>query len=204
MPIKLKAVILIPYVGSSTEEKTPQYEGKIFYEQHFHDAKTIQVLSSGYKGRMYVKDDVGMYIIGEAKINATLYTTALLYDERFDLKDTKFILCGCCGCAKDLGVVGDIYLVSDAVDYDLGHTADIRDKSNKTDITWFPNKKFSRYGHIIFDKNFVDKAYEILKDEPVKTTQKAKNYMAKSFNNEPWSTRDPKLIKATSVTSDEY
>ena len=204
MAIKLKAVFLIPYVGSSDKDLTPQSEAKIFYQEYFYDADIVQILSKGFRGRMYVKDGIGMYITGEAKINATMFTAALLNCDKFDLTDTKFILCGCCGCAMEYGVVGDIYLITSAVDYDLGHTADVRDKTNKTAITWYPNKKFSRYGHLDFDSEFVDWAYEILKNDPVKTTLNAKNYMAKSFDNAPWAIRDPKLIKATSVTADEY
>lgn len=156
----LKAVILVPYVGSNADAKTPEGEGKIFFDEYFFDAEVIQVLGSSFKGRMYVKDGIGMYIIGEGKTNAAMYTTALLSSFSFDFKDTKFVLCGCCGCAKDAGVVGDVYLVTSSVDYELGHNADVRDGNTAREVTWYPNVTFNVYGHIDFDEGFIEKAHE--------------------------------------------
>lgn len=133
--IKLKAVILVPYVASSLGADVPHAEAEYFYKHYFYDSETYQVIGSTIEGRLYIKDDVALYITGEGKTNSALNTTALLSYCRFDLENTKFILCGCCGSARDLGVAGDIYFISDAVDYDLGHFVDIRDKQNQDGAT---------------------------------------------------------------------
>ena len=133
--IKLKAVILVPYVASSMGADIPHAEAEYFYKNYFYDSETYQVIGSTIEGRIYIKDDVGLYIIGEGKINSAITTTALLMCDHFDLNNTKFILCGCCGSARDIGVVGDIYFISETIDSDLGHHVDIRDKDLQEEPT---------------------------------------------------------------------
>ena len=123
----MKTVILVPYVASLKNTSLPTAEAKFLYEDHFTEAEQIQILGDGLEGRLYVKDDVGLYIIGEGKTNASIYCTALLNNKSLNFSDTKFILFGCCGCTKGNGVVGDIYLIAETVDYELGHHVDIRD-----------------------------------------------------------------------------
>lgn len=199
----MKTVILVPYVASLKNTSLPTAEAKFLYEDHFTEAEQIQILGDGLEGRLYVKDDVGLYIIGEGKTNASIYCTALLNNKSLNFSDTKFILFGCCGCTKGNGVVGDIYLIAETVDYELGHHVDIRDtEDNKP--TWYPNESFSRFGYVNLENDFLEKTYNQIKDVKPKTTQNAKDFMAKTFINEDWALRDPKVLKGVSVTSDSY
>lgn len=47
-------------------------------------------------------------------------------------------------------------------------------------------------------------AFNLAKNEKAVTTKDAKDMMAKSFDNADWAVRDPKIMKASSVTSDSY
>lgn len=131
----MKSIILVPYVASEEGFDRPYGEARFLYEQYFSDAEEKQIIGDGLEGRLYVKDQLGLYIIGEGKTNASMYTTALLNSNEFDFSETKFILFGCCGCARDVGVVGDIYLVAETIDYELGHHADVRDAEGETEHT---------------------------------------------------------------------
>lgn len=204
MKEKLNTVVLVPYVASGESKETPTAEAQFLYQDYFNEAKTAQILGSNLEGRMYVKDQIGLYIIGEGKTNASMYCSALLNNDQFDLSDSKFILFGCCGCARDLGVVGDIYLVGETVDYELGHHADSREDGASASHSWYPNESFSRFGYIDLQTDFFNKAYDLIKDEKPQTTENAKNFMAKTFNNEAWAIRDPQIMQVSSVTADSY
>lgn len=129
----MKTIILVPYVASGESNEVPAAEAKFLHEEHFKDASYKQILGTGLEGRLYIKGDVGLYIIGEGKTNASMFTTALLNDKEIVEPDTKFILFGCCGCAKEVGVVGDIYFVAEAVDGELGHHADSREDGSSSE-----------------------------------------------------------------------
>ena len=100
---------MVPYVASGESNEAPSAEAKFLFEEHFKDASYKQILGSGLEGRLYTIDDVGLYIIGEGKTNASMYCTALLNNKEIIVPETKFVLFGCCGCAKEVGVVGDSF-----------------------------------------------------------------------------------------------
>lgn len=184
MKEKLKTVLLVPYAASGENQETPTAEAQFLYQDYFNDANAVQILGNSLEGRMYVKDQMGLYIIGVGKTNASMYCTALLNNDKLDLSDTKFILFGCCGCARDVGVVGDIYLVGETVDYELGHHADSREDGASASHSWYPNVSFEHYGYVNLQNDFFNKAYDLIKDEKAQTTQNAKDFMAKTFGNE--------------------
>ena len=204
MDIKLRKVILVAYVASGESSEVPTAEAKFLFEEHFKDASYKQILGSGLEGRLYIKDDIGLYIIGEGKTNASMFTTALLNAKEIVEPDTKFILFGCCGCAKEVGVVGDIYFVAETVDGELGHHADSREDGSSSEHSWYPNESFARFGYVNLENDCLNKAFGLVKDEKAESSEKAKSFMAKSFNNEEWAIREPKIMKAASVTADSY
>ena len=201
---KLKFVILVPYVASGEDQENPSAEAEHFFRHYFNDAQNKQIVGDSFEGSLYIKGDVGLYIIGEGKTNAAINCTALLNDKSFDFVDTKFIEFGCCGCVKEVGVVGDIYLIGETFDMELGHHADSREEEADAFHSWYPNKSFKRYGYINLENDFFNQSYEIIKNEEAQTTKAAKDFMAKSFSNEPWAVRDPKIMKASSATADAY
>lgn len=180
----MKFVILVPFVESNEDRSKPTGEAKFLFDDYFYDAKPIQIIGEGLEGRLYVKDDIGLYVIGEGKTNASIYCTALLNDSNFDFSQTNFILFGCCGCAKGSGVVGDLYLIAETVDYELGHHADGRELLDEAGHTWFPNELLNSFGYLNIENNFFEKACNIIKNEEAITTQNAKDFMLKTFGNE--------------------
>ena len=123
---KPKKVILIPFTQVD-EDNNLRFEAKFFYQEYFQDAEALQIVGDGLAGKMFIKDELAMYITGEGKASSAMATSALLCNSNFDFSDTTFILCGCCGSAYGKGVPGDVYVIEDAVDIDLGFRVDVRD-----------------------------------------------------------------------------
>lgn len=199
----LDAVILIPF-AEGQDYQIPDAEAKYFYEEHFKDADAYQITNEGIVGRMYVKDNIGMYILGQGKSNASISATSLLTDKRFNFDNTTFILFGCCGGASEISAIGDLYLISSVVDFDLGYHADFLEENNVSNNEWFNNSSYDDFAKINLDDFIVGKAWNIIKDKKLKNFPEAQKYISNAFNNEQWTKRDPKVMKGTSVTSDSY
>ena len=65
-------------------------------------------------------------------------------NEDYKLVDAYIISTGCAGSAMGSTVMGDMFVISTAVDYDLGHHADIREMEEQTAETWFRDESFTR------------------------------------------------------------
>ena len=50
----------------------------------------------------------------------------------------------------------------------------------------------------------MDKVYNLVKDVKIETTEKTRNFMAVTFDNAEWATRDPQVLRGTTVTADNY
>ena len=50
----------------------------------------------------------------------------------------------------------------------------------------------------------MEKAYALVKDTPVETTEVTRNFMRKAFDGADWAVRDPGVFRGTTVTSDSY
>ncbi len=198
---KPKKVILIPFTKADGDNNL-RFEAKFFYQEYFQDAEELQIVGNGLTGKLFIKDELAMYIIGEGKVSCAMTTSALLCNSDFDFSDTIFILCGCCGSAYGKGVPGDVYVVEDTVDIDLGYRIDSRDNNNGK--TWYPNPALDDTAHVELNKKLANDVYELIKDEPVSNNDFVDRLMKESFNNEGWATRKPEILKATSVTSDSY
>ena len=100
-------------------------EAQYYYEEYV-EGGDVYDLENGTEGtKIYVKDDIALCLVGEGKVNSTLNTTALLSDERFDFSDAYILSTGCAGSAYEYGVMGDVYVISSAVDFDLGRVYDL-------------------------------------------------------------------------------
>ena len=76
---------------------------------------------------MYYKDGVALCPVGQGKVTAALNTAAVLSDARFDFSEAYVLSVGCGGAAEGYGILGDVFVISAAVDFDLGHSADPRE-----------------------------------------------------------------------------
>lgn len=206
-PIPIKVLILPKFQVSSHEDKISgdfPGEGQYYFKEYMKDADTYKIPGGHEGSKMYVKDGIAYYVLGEGKINAALSTDAVLDDKRFDFSDAYILSIGCAGSARDTTVMGDVFLITAAIDYDAGHHADIREMENKDREIWFHDEALKKGRYLEMDHKLMDKVYGMIKDVPLKTTAKTRRYMSKSFKGAKWALRDPKVLRGTTVTGDNY
>ena len=179
-------------------------EAQYYYEEYLTDAEEYEIPNSREDSMLYYKDGVALYVLGMGKVNAALETMAVLSDSRFDFSDAYVLLTGCAGSAEGSTVMGDVFIVTSAVDYDLGHHADSRDLSDPEGTTWFHDAAYDDAAVVFLNPDLMDRVYSLVKDVPVETTEKTRNYMDHAFGGAEWAVRDPAVLRGTTVSSDNY
>ena len=177
-------------------------EAQYYYEQYLIGADEYDVPHSPYK--LYYKDGVALSLLGMGKVNAALGTMAILSDSRFDWSQAYIISTGCAGSATGTTVMGDGFIISSAVDYDLGHHADAREIADPDGTTWFHDVDFDDAAVVRLNPILMEKVYTLVKDAPIKTTEVTRNYMRAAFDGADWAVRDPQVLRGTTVTGDNY
>ena len=125
-PKKIKVLILPKFeIGEMTGDMPG--EAQLYYEEYLNGAEEYEIEGGHKDNKLYVKGDIAMLITGESKVNSALSLDAALRDERFDYSDAYIISTGCAGSGTETTVMGDVFVITATVDYDLGHQADIRD-----------------------------------------------------------------------------
>ena len=99
-------------------------------------------ISSGCPNPLYVKDGVALCVTGMGKVNSAMTLQAILMDDRFDFSNAYIISTGCAGSAIEYGVMGDVFVITATVDFDLGHHADARDLTTDLATTWFHDESY--------------------------------------------------------------
>ena len=179
-------------------------EAQYYYEQYLEGAESYEIPGGAEGSRLYVKDGIALYVLGMGKVNAALSTMAVLSDGRFDYSEAWILSTGCAGSAEGFGVMGDVYVITAAVDSDLGHRADSREMEDPTTETWFHEPDFDGVSAVILNRELTDKVFGLVKDVPVETTEYTRNYMRDAFDGAEWAVREPKVLRGTSVTGDNY
>ena len=100
-----------------------------------------------------------MYLTGMGKVNSALSTMAVLLDSRFDFSDAYIISTGCAGTAVEYSVMGDVFLVTAAVDYELGHRADSREMRDPSRETWFHDREYDDAAYIELNPDLMHRVY---------------------------------------------
>lgn len=199
LPVK---VLLLPKfeIGEMTGDFPG--EAQYYYEQYLTGAEEYDVPHGS--GKLYYKDGVVLCVLGMGKINAALGAMAILSDARFDFSEAYIISTGCAGSSAGNTVMGDVFLITSAVDYDLGHHADARELSDPEGTAWFHDADFDDAAVVFLNPELMEKTYALVKDTPVETTFVTRNYMRAAFNGADWAVRDPQVLRGTAVTSDNY
>ena len=200
---KIRVLILPKFEIDEMAGDTPG-EAQYYYEAYEQGALEYEIEGGFPSSVLYVKDGVAMYVTGMGKVNAALSLMAVLSDDRFDFSDTYVISTGCMGTATEYSVMGDVFIATAAVDYDLGHHADIRDMSEERETTWFRDSSYDDSAVKILDADLMDQVYNLVKDIPLETTETTRMFMLKSFEGAEWAGRDPKVLRGTVVTGDNY
>ena len=199
LPVK---VLLLPKFEVGEMAGDFPGEAQHYYEQYLMGAEEYDVPNSS--GKLYYKDGVAMSVLGMGKVNAALGTMALLSDTRFDFSEAYIISTGCAGSSAGTTVMGDVFLITSAVDYDLGHHADARDLSDPEGTTWFHDTDFDDAAVVHLNPELMEKAYVLVKDTSVETTEVTRNFMRAAFDGADWAVRDPRVLRGTTVTGDNY
>lgn len=199
----IKALILPKFEVDKISGDFPG-EAQYYYEGFLEGGDEYDIPFGPDNYKLYVKDGVALAVTGMGKVNAALSAAGILSDDRFDFSDAYVISTGCAGSARDTTVMGDVFLITSAVDFDLGHHADIRDMENKHGTTWFHDENYDDAAYVPLDPGLMDRAFELIKDVPLRTTGKTRNYMRSAFDGADWALRDPKVSRGTTVSGDNY
>ena len=200
-PLPVKVLLLPKFEVDEMSGDFPG-EAQYYYEQYMQGAEEYDVPHCPEK--LYYKDGVAMCVLGMGKINAAMGTMAILTDARFDYSEAYIISTGCAGSASGTTVMGDVFLITSAVDYDLGHHADARELSDPEGTTWFHDAKYDDVAVVQLNPALMERVYALVKDTPVETTEVTRNYMRAAFDGADWAVRDPRVLRGTTVTGDNY
>lgn len=201
--IPIKALILPKFELGDMEDGAVG-EAELYHDGYLVGCDEYDIENGLPDDKLHVKDGVAIYEVGEGKVSAALATNAVLDDERFDFSEAYIISTGCAGSSVGSTVMGDVFIISAAVDYDLGHHADIREMETKTDETWFHDEHYDETAYVELNPELVDKVYNLVKDVPIQTTDQTRAFMSNAFDGEEWAARDPQVLRGTTVTSDDY
>ncbi len=202
--IPIKVLILAKFeVGDLTGDTSG--EAQLYYEKYLKGGCKEYTIENGFEDNtLYVKDGIALYITGIGKVNAAMSTLAVFNDIRFDFSDTYILSTGCAGSAVETTVMGDVFVISSVLDYDMGHHADIRDMKDKDGTTWFHDPAYDSTSSIKLNPTLVKKVFSLVKDVPIKTTEQTRRFMANTFDGASWATRDPHVMLGTTITGDNY
>ena len=120
---------------------------------------------------------------------ASVNTSAVLSDERFDFSDAYVLSVGCAGTAEGYGILGDVFVISAAVDFDLGHHADPREMQDGTGTTWFHDEGFDDIAFLEMDRALTDRVYERIGGVRLETTERTARFLNREYPGEAWGKR---------------
>lgn len=200
---KIKVLILPKFeVGEMTGDDPG--EAQFYYDEYCKDGEEYEIDLGSEKGTIYVKDGVMLFVCGMTKVNSALNVDTLLKDVRFDFSEAYIIGTGCAGAATGRSVMGDVCLASAIVDYDIGHRVDKSELNDKSNSGWFRDDTLGDTGYRELNSELIDKAYELTKDVKLETTALTSKKMKETFDNAKWASRNPRVLKGTCVTADNY
>lgn len=80
-----------------------------------------------------------------------------------------------------------------------------RELTDESDATWYHDDSYDSASYKILNQDLCNKVYDLVKDVKIETTDNTRAYMAAAFDNAEWATRDPEVLKGTTVThADNY
>lgn len=177
--------------GNDGEERTPSCE-----EFMLHGEKVL-----------YVNRDrkIALCVTGVGKVSNAIVLTSILSDTRFDFSECFIFTAGCAGGACGYATLGDVVLTTACIDFDLGHTADIREMKNPdSEDLWFYDETFEDTCFKRLNTELTDHLFEIIKDIKLETTENSLAVMTRTFPGQEWASRMPKVLPGSSESGDNY
>ena len=198
--ISVSVLILPQYEVGELTGDTPG-EAQYYYETYLEGAEEYDIDGDSEGCVLYVKDGTALYVTGTGKMNAALNTQALLSDPRFDFSNAYIIVTGSAASAAQYGVPGDVYVITSAVDYDLGHHVDSAE-AGENGAAWVHDPKDDENALVNLDKDLTDQCYELVRKIKLQTTENTRAYMKEGYNNKKWARRKPQVLKGTAVSGE--
>ena len=200
-PLPVKVLIIPKFEVGELYGDFPG-EAQYYYEHYLMGSEEYDIPCA--LSKLYYKDGVALFLTGMGKINAVLGTMAVLSDSRFDFSGAYILSTGCAGSSAEDTVMGDVFVITAVVDFDLGHHADAREIADPEGTTWFHDAVFDASAVVRLDPGLMDRVYALVKDTPVATTEVTRNYMRAAFGGADRAARDPRVTRGTAVTADNY
>ena len=179
-------------------------EAQYFYEAYLAGGDAYRIAGSPDTIELYYKNGIALCLAGQGKVSAALNTAAVLSDPRFDFSDAYILSVGCGGVSEGYGILGDVFVISAAADYDLGHHADPRELDGKSETTWFHDESFDGSAVIRLDQDLTDRVFRLIQDIPLQTTDLTVAFLQGEYPDEEWANRQPRIMRGTSVTGDNF
>ena len=204
IPVK---VLMIPKFEIDDVEGDFPGEAQLFYEHYCSGCKEIDIPNTTPSSHFYFNGEngVGLLLTGAGKTAAGLSLISLLSWDAYDFSDAMIVSVGCAGGNTGLCTYGDVVLVTAACDLQLGHHTGSGELTGPDyGLTWFPDDSFSEYNCEYLNADLCEKVYELIKDCPLRTTEKTKQILAENFPDEAWANREPHVLRGTAITSDSY
>lgn len=204
IPVK---VLMIPKFEIDDVEGDFPGEAQLFYEHYCSGCKEIDIPNTTPSSHFYFNGEngVGLLLTGTGKTAAGLSLMSLLSWDAYDFSDAMIVSVGCAGGNTGLCTYGDVVLVTAACDLQLGHHTGSGELTGPDyGLTWFPDDSFSEYNCEYLNADLCERVYELIKDCPLRTTEKTKQILAENFPDEAWANREPHVLRGTAITSDSY
>ena len=197
-------VLILPKFEIGAMEGDFPGEAQYFYQEYLTGGDTYIINGCPGTIELYYKEGVALCPVGQGKVATALNTAAILSDVRFDFSDAYILSVGCGGAAEGYGVMGDVFVISAAVDFDLGHQADPRELTVETETTWFHDESFDGSAVIRLDQGLTDRVYNRVKDVSLQSTDQTVRFLRREYPDEAWANRQPQVLRGTSVTGDNF
>ncbi|MBQ4178088.1 MAG: hypothetical protein II640_11560 [Lachnospiraceae bacterium] len=200
-------VLIVPKFEIGEMSGDDSGEAQLFYEHYCADCGEIDIPNSTPTSRFYLNGEngVGLLVTGSGKTAAGLSLMSLLSWDEYDFSDTLILSVGCGGGSTGSSVFGDVVLVTAVCDFELGHHTDRSELDNPDEgNTWFPLDSLRDYSIELFNPELYDKAYTMIRDCPLRTTEATRRVLASNYPDEEWAAREPLVMKGTAVTGDSY
>ena len=181
-------------------------ESQLFYENYCMGCEETKIPYLPESSNFYFNDDngVGILVTNMGKTVSALALSTLLSSDMYDFSNTYIVSVGCCGGSVGETIFGDVVLVTAACDGDLGYHTDSSDKEVNDDILWYPNPSIETYTHEFLNPDLCENVYQIVKDCPLRTTEKSERIFLESFGKENHVHEKPMVLKGTTLTTDRY
>ena len=200
-------VIIVPKF--EVDEITADFPGEaqLFYEKYCQSCEETEVPHMPPTGHFYVNKEngVGILITGSGKTAAGLSLSAVLSSDLYDYSEAYIVSVGCGGGSEIYCSLGDVILETAVCDYDLGHHVDAHEKKkSNSQVMWFPDDAYAEYECKFFNKDLCEKAFQMIKDCPMQTTEKAKAVIRENFGARYESEILPSVKKGTALSGDNF